>query len=75
MTEQELEKNFWGAAIVLRGNIDTGDYEQYISPLKFFKCLYDVYNEELKGFVRSDVDMKYEAFAENHHFVVPENTH
>ena len=37
MTQQELEKSFLGAAKVLRGTIDAGDYKQYIFPLLFFK--------------------------------------
>jgi len=36
MTQQELEKYLWGAAQVLRGTIDAGDYKQYIFPLLFF---------------------------------------
>ncbi len=37
MTQQQLEKYLWGAATYLRGNIDAGDYKQYIFPLLFFK--------------------------------------
>lgn len=37
MTQQELEKYLLGAAKVLRGTIDAGDYKQYIFPLFFFK--------------------------------------
>ena len=31
MTQQELEKYLWVAAMLLRGLIDAGDYKQYIS--------------------------------------------
>ena len=46
MTQQELEKYLWGAAVALRGTIDAGDYKQYIFPLLFFKRICDVYDEE-----------------------------
>jgi len=49
MTQQELEKHLWGAATALRGNIDAGDYKQYISPLLFFKRICDVYDEEYEN--------------------------
>jgi type I restriction enzyme M protein len=76
MTQQNLEKYLWGAATALRGTIDAGDYKQYIFPLLFFKRICDVYDEEFtKGLEESDGDFEYAAFAENHHFVVPENAH
>ena len=31
ITQQALEKYLWGAATLLRGLIDAGDYKQYIS--------------------------------------------
>ena len=33
MNQQALEKYLWGAATLLRGTIDAGDYKQYIFPL------------------------------------------
>jgi type I restriction enzyme M protein len=76
MTQQNLEKYLWGAATALRGTIDAGDYKQYIFPLLFFKRICDVYDEEFeKGLEESDGDLEYAAFAENHHFIVPENAH
>tara|TARA_R110000868_G_scaffold60556_2_gene184800 strand:- start:6544 stop:8007 length:1464 start_codon:yes stop_codon:yes gene_type:complete len=76
MTQQNLEKYLWGAATALRGTIDAGDYKQYIFPLLFFKRICDVYDEEFeKGLQESDGDLEYAAFAENHHFIVPENAH
>jgi type I restriction enzyme M protein len=76
MTQQELEKYLWGAAKVLRGTIDAGDYKQYIFPLLFFKRICDVYEEEFeKALAESDGDMEYAAFAEHHHFMVPEGAH
>lgn len=76
MTQQQLEKYLWGAATLLRGTIDAGDYKQYIFPLLFFKRICDVYDEEFeKALKESDGDMEYAAFAEHHHFQVPETAH
>ncbi|WP_154199354.1 class I SAM-dependent DNA methyltransferase [Ancylomarina sp. 16SWW S1-10-2] len=76
MTQQELEKYLWGAATALRGTIDAGDYKQYIFPLMFFKRICDVYDEEFEVALKeSNGDAEYAAFAENHHFVVPEQAH
>ena len=46
MTQQELESYLWGAAKLLRGLIDAGDYKQFVFPLLFFKRLSDVWDEE-----------------------------
>jgi type I restriction enzyme M protein len=76
MTQQELEKYLWGAATILRGTIDAGDYKQYIFPLLFYKRICDVYDEEFeRALEESDGDMEYAAFDENHHFKVPEDAH
>ena len=76
MTQQQLEKYLWGAATLLRGTIDAGDYKQYIFPLLFFKRICDVYDEEFENALKeSDGDMEYAAFAEHHHFQVPEGAH
>lgn len=76
MTQQELEKYLWGAATSLRGTIDAGDYKQYIFPLLFYKRICDVYDEEFeKALEESDGDIEYAAFAEHHHFIVPEDAH
>jgi type I restriction enzyme M protein len=76
MTQQELEKYLWGAATALRGTIDAGDYKQYIFPLLFFKRVSDVYDEEFENaLAESNGDLKYAAFAENHHFQIPDGAH
>ncbi len=76
MTQKQLENYLWGAATLLRGVIDAGDYKQYIFPLIFFKRICDVYDEEYeKAFQDSDGDLEYAAFAENHRFVVPKGSH
>jgi type I restriction enzyme M protein len=69
-------KYLWGAATALRGTIDAGDYKQYIFPLLFFKRISDVYDEEFaNALTENDGDMEYAAFAENHHFQIPEGAH
>ena len=76
MDQKTLEKYLWGAATTLRGTIDAGDYKQYIFPLLFFKRISDVYDEEFeKALAESDGDMEYAAFAENHHFQIPDGAH
>lgn len=75
MTQKQLENYLWGAAKILRGTIDAGDYKQYIFPLLFFKRICDVYEEEYqKALEESDGDLEYASFAENHHFQVPEDS-
>ena len=46
LTQPELESYLWGAAIILRGLVDAGDYKQYIFPLLFYKRLSDVWDAE-----------------------------
>lgn len=76
MTLQQLEKYLWGAATYLRGNIDAGDYKQFIFPLLFFKRICDVYDEEFQQALEdSDGDLEYAAFEENHRFQIPNGSH
>jgi len=42
----ELESYLWGAATILRGLVDAGDYKQFIFPLLFYKRLSDVWDED-----------------------------
>ncbi len=76
ITQQQLESYLWGAAVLLRGTIDAGDYKQFIFPLLFFKRLSDVYDEETVTALReSDGDQDFALFPENHRFQVPADTH
>ena len=76
VTQSELETYLWGAATVLRGTIDAGDYKQFIFPLLFFKRLSDVWDEEYRGaLAESDSDLDFAAFAENHRFQIPDGSH
>ena len=46
ISQQDLERYFWGAAVLLRGYIDSSDYKQFIFPLLYFKRVCDVFDEE-----------------------------
>ena len=76
MQQKELEKYLWGAATLLRGTIDAGDYKQFIFPLLFFKRICDVYDEEYERALKeSSNDKEYAGFAEHHHFQIPKKSH
>ena len=76
ITQQALEKYLWGAATLLRGLIDAGDYKQYIFPLLFFKRICNVYDEEYETALKeSRGDLKFAEFAENHRFQIPKGAH
>jgi type I restriction enzyme M protein len=76
LTQAQLESYLWGAATLLRGVIDAGDYKQFIFPLLFFKRLSDVYDEEYaRALDESGGDADYAAFAENHRFQIPAGAH
>ncbi len=72
ITQQQLESYLWGAANLLRGHMDAGDYKQFIFPLLFFKRICDVWDEEYQLAVEEygGVD-----FRENHRFQIPEGAH
>lgn len=76
ITQQQLESYLWGAATLLRGTIDAGDYKQYIFPLLFFKRVCDVFDEETSAALKeSGGDQAYAQFPEQHRFQVPPAAH
>jgi type I restriction enzyme M protein len=76
ISQQEFEQYLWGAAVLLRGVIDPGEYKSAIFPLMFFKRISDVYDEEYRiALEESDGDKEYAEFAENHRFQIPEGAH
>lgn len=76
MTQAQLESYLWGAATLLRGYIDAGDYKQFIFPLLFYKRLCDVYDEELtEALEESGGDREYASLPEQHRFQIPEDAH
>lgn len=75
MTQQEIESYLWGAANLLRGVIDPGDYKSIIFPLMFFKRLSDVYDEEYEQALVTFGDEESAKFVENHIFQIPDCSH
>ena len=76
ITQAQLERYVWGAAVLLRGVIDAGDYKQFIFPLLFFKRISDVYDEEYEqALAESGGDVDYAKFADQHRFQIPEGAH
>ena len=76
ITQQQLESYLWGAATLLRGTIDAGDYKQFIFPLVFYKRLCDVFEEETQTALKESAgDAEFAAFQENHRFQIPAETH
>ena len=76
ISQHQLESYLWGAATLLRGVIDAGDYKQFIFPLLFFKRLSDVYDEErARALKESGGDQEYADFPENHRFQIPYGAH
>ncbi len=74
LTTQELESKLWQAADILRGQIDSADYKNYIFSILFLKRLSDRFDEEVKNAlasgVASDVAL---TDRDEHEFFVPES--
>ena len=75
ITQNELESYLWGAAVLLRGLIDAGDYKQFIFPLVFLKRLSDVYDEEHTAALAEYGDEELADLPENHRFAIPDGAH
>jgi type I restriction enzyme M protein len=75
LTKGELEAFLWGAAVILRGLMEAGDYKQYVFPLLFYKRLSDVWDEDHAAAMVESGDSSYAAATANDRFVVPEGAH
>ena len=76
ISQQQLESYLWGAATLLRGTIDAGEYKQFIFPLLFYKRLCDVFDEEtVRALKESGGDEQFAQFPENHRFQIPSDAH
>ena len=75
LSQQELESYLWGAANLLRGLIDAGDYKQYVFPLLFFKRLSDVWDEEYAAALADTGDEGYARATADDRFRIPEQAH
>lgn len=76
ISQSQLESYLWGAATLLRGTIDAGEYKSFIFPLLFLKRLSDVFDEEYQAALEeSDGDKDYAALPEQHRFQIPDGAH
>ena len=75
ITQAQLESYLWGAANLLRGTIDAGEYKSFIFPLLFLKRLSDVYDEEYAAALSESGDDEYAALPEQHRFMIPRGAH
>ncbi len=75
ITQQELEGYLWGAATLLRGLVDAGDYKQFIFPLLFYKRLSDVWDADYTEAMEEAGDRKYARATANDRFVIPNGAH
>jgi len=76
ISQSQLESYLWGAATLLRGTIDAGEYKSFIFPLLFLKRLSDVFDEEYQAALEeSDGDEGYAALPEQHRFQIPDGAH
>ena len=73
LSKQELESKLWQAADILRGQIDSADYKNYIFSILFLKRLSDRFDEEIQDAVASGVPRETAlADRDEHEFFVPE---
>lgn len=75
VSQQELESYLWGAATLLRGLVDAGDYKQFVFPLLFFKRISDVWDEEHAAALAEGGDEEYARATANDRFVIPDGAH
>src|SRR5690349_2387212 len=76
ISQTGLESYLWGAATLLRGTIDAGEYKSFIFPLLFLKRLSDVYDEEYaEALADSNGDETYAALPEQHRFQIASGSH
>jgi type I restriction enzyme M protein len=75
MTQQELESYLWGAAVILRGLVDAGDYKQFVFPLLFYKRLSDVWDEDFAAALDETEDPTYARATADDRFAIPDGSH
>ncbi len=71
LTLDQLERHLWGAADILRGSIDSGDYKHYIFGLLFYKRLCDVWAEEYELLLEELGDEEEALDPKEHRFQIP----
>lgn len=75
MSQQALESYLWGAAVILRGLVDAGDYKQFVFPLLFYKRLSDVWDEDYAAAFAESGDVDFASDVANDRFVIPAGAH
>jgi type I restriction enzyme M protein len=76
ISQKDLESYLWGAATLLRGSIDAGDYKGLIFPLLFLKRISDVWDEEhAQSVAEFGEEFDDREFSESHRFQIPEGHH
>ncbi|MCB9737034.1 MAG: SAM-dependent DNA methyltransferase [Deltaproteobacteria bacterium] len=75
LSQPALESYLWGAAVILRGLVDAGDYKQFVFPLLFYKRLSDVWDEEHAEALAESGDAAYAVATANDRFVIPDGAH
>ena len=76
LTTQELQTKLWQAADILRGQIDSADYKNYIFSLLFLKRLSDRFDEEVELAVAEGVPREVAmADMDEHQFALPAEAH
>ncbi|WP_370931030.1 N-6 DNA methylase [Bartonella sp. DGB1] len=73
ITQKKLEDLLWGAAVILRGQIEASDYKQFIFPLLFYKRMDDVYQDEYTEAFELYEDDEIAKKPEQHRFLIPDN--
>ena len=71
LTLDQLERHLWGAADILRGSIDSGDYKHYIFGLLFYKRVCDVWEEEYELLLNELGDEEEALDPREHRFQIP----
>ena len=76
LTGQELKTKLWQAADILRGQIDSADYKNYIFSMLFLKRLSDRFDEEVEAAMGLGIP-RHIAIEDRdeHQFMVPESAH
>ena len=76
LTSPELQTKLWRAADILRGQIDSADYKNYIFSLLFLKRLSDRFDEEAEAAISLGIprDVAVED-RDEHQFMVPKSAH
>lgn len=72
LTDEQLRSKLWGAADILRGQIDSSDYKNYIFSMLFLKRLSDRFEEEVERSMAAGMSREIaETDHDEHEFFVP----